>query len=110
MTGIVIGVLLIVLCAIMEGLGQVSLKKSVSRRKNWFLWISVGVLILAGEAIFYTLALRYLPVGAAFAISSLNLVAVLALSHLLLKEEVDRTRWIGVLMILAGVSLVIVRI
>jgi drug/metabolite transporter (DMT)-like permease len=49
-------------------------------------------------------------VGAAFAISSLNLVAVLALSHLLLKEEVDRTRWIGVLMILAGVSLVIVRI
>jgi hypothetical protein len=35
-----IGVLLVVICTLLEGIGQVFLKKSVLRAVRWYLWIS----------------------------------------------------------------------
>ena len=42
MTGTTFGILLVVLCAFLEGLGQVFLKKSVLTKARWFMWISQG--------------------------------------------------------------------
>ncbi len=47
MTGTAIGILLVIVSAFLEGIGQVFLKKSVLTRVRWFLWISVGVTVLA---------------------------------------------------------------
>jgi drug/metabolite transporter (DMT)-like permease len=109
MTGTAIGILLVIVCAFLEGLGQVFLKKSVLTRLNWFLWISTGVLFLTLEALIYTEALKLLKVSVAFTILSLNLVAIALLSRWILREHVSGTRWIGVALIFAGAALVMAR-
>ncbi|MFY9640688.1 MAG: EamA family transporter [Rhodomicrobium sp.] len=109
MTGTALGILLVIGCAILEGLGQVFLKKSVLTRVHWFLWISAGVLVLAGEGLVYTEALRFLNVSVAFPILSLNLIAIALLSQWVLNERVTRTRWIGVALIFAGAALLMAR-
>ncbi len=109
MTGTAIGILLVVACAILEGLGQVFLKKSILTKVRWFLWISAGVLVLATEGLVYTEALRFLNVSVAFPILSLNLIAIALLSQWILNERVTKTRWIGVALIFAGAVLVMAR-
>lgn len=104
-----IGVLLVVICTLLEGVGQVFLKKSVLGAVRWYLWISFGVLIMLLEAALYTKALLFLDVGAAYAISSLNLISVTFMSQYLLREKVTKTRWIGVCLIFIGVGLVVAR-
>jgi uncharacterized membrane protein len=47
-----------------------------------------------------------LAVSIAFPLGSLSFVAVTFLSQCLLRERVDRTRWVGVVLILLGASLV----
>ena len=104
-----IGVLLVVICTLLEGVGQVFLKKSVLGVVRWYLWISFGSMILALEAAVYTKALLFLDVGAAYAISSLNLISTTLMSRCFLREKVTRMRWIGVCLIFIGVGLVIAR-
>ena len=104
-----IGVLLVVIWALLEGVAQVFLKKSVLGAVRWYLWISFGVVILLIEKLIYSEALLFLDVGAAYAIGSLNLISVTFMSHCLLREKVTRIRWIGVCLILVGVGLVAVR-
>src|ERR1700730_17395015 len=104
-----IGVLLVVACTLLEGIGQVFLKKSVLRAVRSYLWISFGIVILALEAALYTKALLFLDVGAAYSISSLSLISVTFMSQCLLRERVTRTRWIGVCLIFIGVGLVVAR-
>jgi drug/metabolite transporter (DMT)-like permease len=109
MSGTAIGILLVIVCASLEGIGQAFLKKSVLTRVRWFIWISIGVAILAVESLIYTEALKLLNVSVAFTISSLNLIAVALLSQWILQEHVTRTRWIGVALIFAGAALVMAR-
>ena len=78
-----IGILLVVICAFLEGLGQVFLKKSVLTKVRWFMWISAGVIVLALQALIYTEALKLLDVSVAFTILSLNLIAITVLWVLL---------------------------
>jgi drug/metabolite transporter (DMT)-like permease len=61
------------------------------------------------EAALYTKALLFLDVGAAYAISSLNLISVTFMSQCLLREKVTKTRWIGVCLIFIGVGLLVAR-
>ncbi|MGA7127816.1 MAG: hypothetical protein WBZ19_16010, partial [Chthoniobacterales bacterium] len=61
-----IGVLLVVVCALLEGVAQVFLKKSVLGAVRWYLWISFGIAILLIEKIIYSQALLFLDVGAAY--------------------------------------------
>jgi drug/metabolite transporter (DMT)-like permease len=104
-----VGVLLVVICALLEGVAQVFLKKSVLGGVRWLLWISCGVVMLLAEKVIYSQALLFLEVGAAFAISSLNLISITFMSRFLLREKVTRTRWIGVCLIFVGVALVAAR-
>ncbi len=109
MTGPVLGILLVIVSAVLEGLGQVLLKKSMRPRGRWLSWISAGVAVLAVEALVYTAALKFLRVGVAFAVSSLNLIAIAMLSQWILRERITRTRWIGVALIFAGAAMVMAR-
>jgi|ERR1700730_14387597 len=104
-----IGVLLVVICTLLEGVGQVFLKKSVLGAVRWYLWISFGVVILLLDPVIYSEALLFLDVGAAYAISSLSLISITFMSRCLLRERVTRMRWIGVCLIFIGVGLVVAR-
>jgi drug/metabolite transporter (DMT)-like permease len=104
-----IGVLLVVIWALLDGVAQVFLKKSVLGAVRWYLWISLGVLILLIEKLIYSEALLFLDVGAAYTIGSLNLISITFMSHCLLREKVTRMRWIGVCLIFIGVGLIAAR-
>lgn len=109
MTNTAIGTLLVVFCAVLEGFGQVFLKRSVLPAFRWSLWGSLGVAVLSLEALAYTKALVYLDIGKAYTISSLNLIAVALFSQWLLREKVTRVRWLGIFLIFSGVGLVMTR-
>jgi drug/metabolite transporter (DMT)-like permease len=109
MTATTIGIVLVVIAALLEGLGQVFLKKSTLAKARWRFWIVAGLTVLAMEALIYTQALKFLDVSVAFTILSLNLITITVLSALLLREHVNRTRWIGVGLIFIGVALVMAR-
>lgn len=102
-----IGVFLVVCSTLIEGFGQVFLKKSaldVLRRRQWILF---GVGVLAIEVMLYSGALRFLAVSTAFPLTSMSFVMVTVLSHLLLGEKVTPKRWLGVGLILIGTSLIV---
>jgi undecaprenyl phosphate-alpha-L-ara4N flippase subunit ArnE len=107
MTPALVGVVLVVASTLTEGFAQVFLKKSALRAPGRTGWILLAILFFAGEALFYTDALRLLAVSAAFAISSLSFVITTVLSAWLLRERVTATRWVGVLLIIAGASLIV---
>jgi drug/metabolite transporter (DMT)-like permease len=104
-----VGVLLVVIWALLEGIAQVFLKKSVRGAVRWYLWISFGIMILIVEKVIYSEALLFLDVGAAYAISSLNLISITFMSRYLLREKVTKMRWIGVFLIFIGAGLVAAR-
>ncbi|MDR3640481.1 MAG: EamA family transporter [Humidesulfovibrio sp.] len=103
------GILLVLSATALEGFGQVLLKKAALVRSGKGSWRGLGLMFFALEALVYTWSLRYLDVSTAFPLSSLSFAAVAFLSRGLLRETVDRTRWVGVLLILAGASLVALR-
>jgi len=106
MSATAIGVLLVVVSTMVEGFGQVFLKKSAleSMRRN--LWIGLGVMVLTVEIVLYSGALRFLAVSTAFPLTSLSFVMVTVLSRWLLGEVITPKRWIGVGLILIGTSLI----
>ena len=100
------GILLVLLATAIEGFAQVFLKKAAHVRVGKGAWRVLGFASFGVEAVVYTWSLRFLAVSVAFPLGSLSFVAVTLLSQCLLHERVDRTRWIGIVLILIGASLV----
>ena len=109
MSPTMVGVLLVVLCSIIEGIAQVFFKKSalVTIRKR--LWIGAGGALFVLQAFIYTGALQLVEVSTAFPIGSLGFALVAILSQRMLNEPVTGSRWIGVGLIVLGVSLLAVQ-
>jgi len=102
-----IGITLVVASTMVEGFGQVFLKKSaldVLRRRSWIL---LGVAVLTVEVMLYSGALRFLSVSTAFPLTSLSFVMVTVLSRWLLGEAIAFKRWLGVGLILVGTILIV---
>ena len=107
MTATALGVFLVVASTMVEGFGQVFLKKSALDTLRRRFWILLGVAVLMVEIVLYSAALRFLAVSTAFPITSLSFVMVTLLSRWLLGEEVAPLRWVGVGLILVGTSLIV---
>lgn len=108
MTQIMLGVLIILGCTVIEGIAQVFLKISVLRVDMRYGWIALGVAFYLVEIGLYTIGLRLLAVSTAFAISSLSFVTVVVFAAWWLHEKVTPTRWLGILLILGGVTMIVV--
>lgn len=104
-----IGVILVISCTIIEGFAQICLKKSALKRPGSGGWIATAIILFITEALLYTEALRSLQVSIAYPIGSLSFVAVALLSQGLLGERITKTRWVGVVFIIAGASLMAAR-
>ena len=100
-----VGLVLIVLCAIIEGFAQVSWKMSSKSPERHWRFISAGVVLYAHEISLYTFALTLVDVSISFAMGSLSFVSVALLSRLVLKERISLTRGAGLLLILTGAAL-----
>ncbi|MBF0461038.1 MAG: EamA family transporter [Magnetococcales bacterium] len=100
------GILLVVLCSVLEGFAQVCLKKSAMAVVGRWPWLTVGLLFFGLEAVFYSGALQRLEVSTAYALGALSFVSVNLFSRWLLREVVDTRRWFGLGLILLGCILV----
>ena len=106
MSASMIGLLLVVLSTVFDSLGEVSLKKSRLDRARQVRWIATGLALFTVQMALYSLALRYLNVGAAFGIASLSFALVALLSKVLLGEAVTPIRWLGIGLIVTGTILI----
>ena len=106
MTQTAIGIILVLLSSLIEGIGEIFFKKSRLQRQRQVYWVLLGVAVFAVQISFYTAALRFLAVGAAFAIATLSFVYVALLSKWLLREQVTPIKWVGIAFIVAGSALI----
>ena len=106
MTQTAVGILLVVLSSLIEGVGEIFFKKSRLQRQRQVYWVLLGVSVFVVQMAIYTAALRFMAVGAAFAIASLSFAFVALLSKLLLREEVTLIKWLGIGLITLGTSLI----
>ena len=104
-----LGIALALAAAGIEAFAQVALKLATRAHGRKGRWRLAGLLLFGVEAAVYTWSLRYLDVSTAFPLGSLSFVFVALLSQGLLEEPVDRARWVGVLLIVMGSSLVAAR-
>jgi drug/metabolite transporter (DMT)-like permease len=97
-----IGMLLVLVCTAVEALAQISLKQSTRRPQRRPYWLALGVALFGAEALLYTAALQRLDVSVAYALGALSFVMVALGSAALLGESLPRSRWLGIICILAG--------
>ena len=109
MSATLIGTLLVLVCAGVEGLAQISLKQSTRQPGRRPRWIAVGVALFAVEAVLYTAALQRLDVSIAYSLGALSFVAVALGSAWLLGESLPVARWLGIVCILAGCAVLAAR-
>lgn len=102
-----VGVLLVAVCSVVEGLAQVFYKKSSLAEAGKRRWVVYGTLLFAVEAALYTVALRFLDLSIAYPLGALSFVAVTLFSQWMLRERINGRRWTGVLLILAGAAMVV---
>ena len=94
-----------VLAALLSSAGQLFLKKAALKKvaltKNISLFIG-GILFIIGltASLF---ALRYLEFSTFYSITACNYIFIMLLSHLFLKEKIDRAKVIGIITISIGI-------
>ena len=104
MTRTALGLTLIVLCAVIEGLAQIAWKTSSRHPDRKVFWIAAGAVAYGLEIFLYTFALTVVDVSVAFAMGSLSFVAVALFSRLFLGERISLLRGAGLVLILCGVA------
>ena len=102
----IVGILLVVMSSLIESIGEMFFKISQLQRRRKVFWVLLGVSVIAVQMTVYTAALKFLAVGAAFAIGSLSFVFVALWSKFLLREQVTPIKWLGIVLIVAGTSLI----
>ena len=104
----ILGIGLVLLSVCIEALGQVALKKAAISPKDSFLYKSAsasGILLLAVEAVIWTMVLKLLDVSVAFPMGALSFVTTAIFSALLLRERIAVQRWLGIFTIVGGTAL-----
>jgi drug/metabolite transporter (DMT)-like permease len=109
MSTITFGVLLICVCAAIEGFAQISLKLSAKATRRRALWLAASAALFLLAAVIYSGALRFLNVSVAYALDALGFVFVAVLSQILLRERVSPIRWLGIVLIFIGTSLIVMQ-
>jgi drug/metabolite transporter (DMT)-like permease len=105
MTTAALGMALVVVCGILEGIAQVFFKKSALAAARKSFWVASGIVFFVAQAILYTGALQFVEVSTALPVTSVGFVIVAVLSQRFLGEPVSGARWIGIGLIVAGVAL-----
>lgn len=69
-------------------------------------WVGLGLIIYVAEFIIWVRILALAPLGIAFPLASLNILAITLAGRVWLGEETGPSQWFGALLITAGVILV----
>ena len=103
---------LLLLVAVLTSFGQICFKRVAVKNLSMAQKIIHPVFLLGGflfvcGPVLTSLAAQVIDFSILYAMTSLNFVIVLFLSHLLLGERIDRPKIIGVVTIMAGLLLMV---
>ena len=114
-----IGWMILLIAVSLESIAHVALKQTADDVDPHSRWrdrirpmlrhsprLILGIACLSSDIVFWTLALRWLPLSIAYPAGSLSFVGVALLSWAVLKESLGKRRWVGVAMILCGIALI----
>jgi drug/metabolite transporter (DMT)-like permease len=108
---------------ILEVMATVLFKKGISRiansiRQGWMSHIdniinalrtkeiAFGIFLYAIEYVLWIAFLASVDISKAFSLSSVQIVLILVASRIILKEHINRYRWLGAFLIIVGIYLV----
>ena len=107
MSPIILGVVLMCVCVTLEGFAQISLKLCAKAAPRCAYWLGVSIALFVLAALIYSGALSVLNVSVAYALDALGFVAVAILSQVLLRERIAPVRWLGIVLIVGGTTLIV---
>lgn len=105
-------ILTVVFCTVLTSLGQLCFKIAVGRLSwnalalltNWYLW--AGFIIYFAGAGLLVLALKHGELSVLYPIIALSFIWVNIISGLWLGEKITLFKWLGIISIIGGVSLI----
>ncbi|HSB95758.1 MAG TPA: EamA family transporter [Spongiibacteraceae bacterium] len=68
-------------------------------------WLAMAT--LGGAMLSWLFVLSAMEVSRAYSLLSVNYVLMLLVSHFVFKESIPKSRWLGVIALLAGISLIV---
>ena len=109
---IITGIILVLISTIFAALGALYLKKGSSKfgfninllMKNRYLLL--GVVLYFASSLFFIPALKFGDLSLLYPFTSLSYVWTILLSIRFLKEKMNRFKWIAIILIVIGVSLI----
>ncbi len=109
----IISIALAVISSICAGLGQMGLKFGSMRTHKKLVHVLTNYILLTGlffyglSSIIFVVALRGHELTVLYPIASLNYVWVNLLSMKYLNEKMNKYKWLGILLIIIGVTFVV---
>lgn len=98
--------LMLVLCTVtLESFCQFCFKKGATS-ENGKPWVILAISIYAIQIMLWSCVLHMVDISAAHPMCSLSLVVVAFLSMVFLKEKLTAQRWMGIVLIIGGTTLV----
>ncbi|BCG09230.1 MULTISPECIES: 4-amino-4-deoxy-L-arabinose-phosphoundecaprenol flippase subunit ArnE [Buttiauxella] len=99
--------LLIVLASLLSCGGQLCQKQATWRpgRRHLLCWLALSVLLLGCAMLLWLLVLQRIPVSVAYPMLSLNFIFITFAARFIWHEPVSLRHWLGVVLIIAGISI-----
>lgn len=99
--------LLIVLASLLSCGGQLCQKQATWRpgRHHLLCWLALSVLLLGCAMLLWLLVLQRIPVSVAYPMLSLNFIFITFAARFIWHEPVSLRHWLGVVLIIAGISI-----
>ena len=108
-------ILLSLFCALLASLGQTFFKlgsaQVSSHLTDWLLnWrVILGMTIYGLSAVLFIVALKYGELSILYPIIATSYIWITILSHYVFGERITYINWIGVALIITGISLIVLR-
>ena len=99
--------LLIVLASLLSCGGQLCQKQATWRPGHRHLsgWLALSVTLLGCAMLLWLLVLQRIPVSVAYPMLSLNFIFITLAARFIWHETVSLRHWLGVLLIIVGISI-----
>lgn len=109
---------LFIVGAILESVTQLLLKKGAMTNQHHLgvryllnvirnKWVVSGVLIYFLQMILWVILLMYIPLTIAFPLTGIQKIVIILFAALILKENVSRIEWAGVILITLGIIFIV---
>lgn len=108
----IIAIAIILIATLIGAFGALYIKKGAEKCKIAFSFHKENLFIIIGGGLYffsllmYIVALKFIPLSIAYPLTSISYLWIALLSSKYLGERMDRWKWAGIMLIIAGIVLV----